>query len=108
MSTAAMSLRKNQNFVKNKIKLQSGPVTTVIMLTVLVITLGLLYLNQVTKTSTFNYKISNLESKQVELQNTKDNLAIDAARLQSIAEAKKAAETAKLEPVKSVSYTTAK
>ena len=92
MSTAAMSLRKNQNFVKNKIKLQSGPVTTVIMLTVLVITLGLLYLNQVTKTSTFNYKISNLENKQSELQNTKDGMAIDAARLQSIAEAKKAAK----------------
>lgn len=108
MSTAAMSLRKNQNFVKNKIKIQSGPVTTVIMLTILVIVLGLMYLSQVTKTSTFNYKISNMENKQSELQNTKDNLAIDAARLQSIAEAKKAAETAKLEPVKSVSYATAK
>ena len=108
MSTAAMSLRKNQNFVKNKIKIQSGPVTTVIMLSILVIVLGLLYLNQVTKTSTFNYKISNLENKQSELQTTKDNLEIDAARLQSIAEAKKAAETAKLEQIKTVSYTTAK
>lgn len=108
MSTAALALRKNQNFVKNKIRLQSGPVTSTIMLVVLVITLGLLYLNQVTKTSTFNYKISNLENKQLELQTTKDNLEIDAARLQSIAEAKKAAETAKLEQIKTVSYTTAK
>jgi hypothetical protein len=67
-----------------------------------------MYLSQVTKTSTFNYKISNLEQKQTQLQSTKDNLSIDAARLQSIAEAKKAAETAQLAPVKTVSYTTAR
>ena len=108
MSSAAMSLRKNQNIVKNKIKLQSGPVSTALMLVCLVILLGLLYLSQVTKTSTFNYKISNLEQKQTQLQSTKDNLSIDAARLQSIAEAKKAAESAQLAPVKTVSYTTAR
>jgi hypothetical protein len=62
----------------------------------------------VTKTSTFNYKISNLENKQGVLQTTKDNLSIDAARLQSIAEAKKAAQTAQLSAVKTVSYTTAR
>lgn len=108
MSTAAMALRKNQNIVRNKIKIQSGPVSATLMLIGLVVLLGLMYLNQVTKTSTFNYKISNLEKKQAELQVTKDNLSIDAARLQSIAEAKKAAETAQLSPVKSVSYTTAR
>jgi hypothetical protein len=108
MSSAAMSLRKNQNIVKNKIKLQSGPVTTTLMVVSLVIILGLMYLSQVTKTSTFNYKISNLEQKQNQLQSTKDNLSIDAARLQSIAEAKKAAETAQLAPVKTVSYATAR
>ena len=88
MSTRAMSLRKNQNFVKNKIKVQSGPVSTSLMLIGLVILLGLMYLNQVTKTSTFNYKISNLESRQTELQSTRENLSIDAARLQTISEAK--------------------
>lgn len=108
MSTAAMTLRKNQNIVRNKVKIQSGPVTTVLMLIALVVLLGLMYLNQVTKTSTFNYKISNLEVKKSELQSTKDNLSIDAARLQTISEARAAAETAKLEPVKKVSYTTVK
>ncbi|MEI6741495.1 MAG: hypothetical protein WCK71_00055 [bacterium] len=107
MSTAAMSLRKNQNIVKNKIKFQTGPVSASLMLIGLVILLGLMYLNQVTKTQTFNYKISNLEHKQGELQTTKDNLSIDAARLQSIAEAKKAAQTAQLSAVKTVSYATA-
>lgn len=108
MSTATMAFRKNQNIVRNKIKIQSGPVSATLMLIGLVVLLGLMYLNQVTKTSTFNYKISNLEKKQSELQVTKDNLSIDAARLRSIAEAKKAAETAQLSPVKSVSYTLAK
>ena len=108
MSTRAMSLRKNQNFVKNKIKVQSGPVSTSLMLIGLVILLGLMYLNQVTKTSTFKYKISKLEIRQTELQSTRENLSIDAARLQTISEAKKASETAKLSAVKTVSYTTAR
>lgn len=99
-----MSLRKNQNIVRNKIKIQSGPVTATLMLVGMVILLGLMYLSQVTKTSTFNYKISNLENKQNELQAQKDNLSIDAARLQSIAEAKKAAENAQLSQIKTVSY----
>jgi hypothetical protein len=108
MSSAAMSLRKNQNIVRNKIKIQSGPVTATLMLVGMVILLGLMYLSQVTKTSTFNYKISNLENKQVELQAKKDNLSIDAARLQSIAEAKKAAENGQLSQIKTVSYANAR
>ena len=119
MSSAGMSLRKNQNIVKNKIRLESGPVTTILMMVSLLLILGLMYLSQVTKiqggghydfeeTSTFNYKISNLEQKQNQLQSSKDNLSIDAARLQSIAEAKKAAETAKLAQVKTVSFATAR
>lgn len=108
MSTAAMTLRKNQNIVKNKIKFQSGPVTSVLMLLGLLVLLGLMYLNQVTKTSTFNYKISNLEVKKTELEAAKDNLSIDAARLQTISEARAAAEQAKLQPVRSVSYTSSK
>ena len=78
------------------------------MMVSLLLILGLMYLSQVTKTSTFNYKISNLEQKQNQLQSSKDNLSIDAARLQSIAEAKKAAETAKLAQVKTVSFATAR
>ena len=108
MSSAGMSLRKNQNIVKNKIRLESGPVTTILMMVSLLLILGLMYLSQVTKTSTFNYKISNLEQKQNQLQSSKDHLSIDAARLQSIAEAKKAAETAKLAQVKTVSFATAR
>ena len=108
MSSAGMSLRKNQNIVKNKIMLESCPVTTILMMVSLLLILGLMYLSQVTKTSTFNYKISNLEQKQNQLQSSKDNLSIDAARLQSIAEAKKAAETAKLAQVKTVSFATAR
>ena len=108
MSSAGMSLRKNQNIVKNKIRLESGPVTTILMMVSLLLILGLMYLSQVTKTSTFNNKISNLEQKQNQLQSSKDNLSIDAARLQSIAEAKKAAETTKLAQVKTVSFATAR
>lgn len=108
MSTAVMTLRKNQNFIKNRVKIQSGPVSATLMLIGLVILLGLMYLNQVTKTSTFNYKISNLEKKQQELQTTRDNLAIDAARLQSINQARAAADNAKLVPTQTVSYTVAK
>ena len=63
MSTAAMAMRKNQNIVRNKIKIQSGPVSATLMLIGLVVLLGLMYLNQVTKTSFQIWRRSNPSCK---------------------------------------------
>lgn len=92
MSTATISMRRNQNITRQKTRFQTGPVTVGLMLTALVILLALLYLNQITKTSVYNYKISNLTAKQIQLETEKQKLQIEAARLQSLEQLKASAQ----------------
>lgn len=71
-----------------------GPVSNTIMLIVLACLLGLLYLTQVTKTNALSYKIDDLKTQQSQLKTEHDDLAVSAARLQSL-ERVKNSETAK-------------
>lgn len=61
-----------------------GPISNTIMLIVLACVLGLLYLTQVTKTNAYGYKIDKLNKQQTQLQQENDELAVAAARLQSL------------------------
>lgn len=61
-----------------------GPVSNTITLILLACLLGLLYLTQVTKTNALSYKISGLKDQQKQLKMEHDDLAIGAARLQSL------------------------
>ena len=54
------------------------------ILIVLACLLGLLYLTQVTKTSSYGYTINNLNQQQAQLQDEQSNLQVTAARLQSL------------------------
>ncbi len=104
MSTATATMRRNQNFTRSQTQITSGPLTIALMLISLVILLSLLYLSQVTKTSTFNYRISTLSQTRDDLQAKKEKLQIDAARLQSIAAAKQSAATKGMVAVDKVTY----
>lgn len=74
------------------------------MFIALVILLSLLYLNQVTKTSTFNYRISSLDNKRKELESLKEKRQIEAARLQSLSSVRDSAAVGKMVTVDEVSY----
>ncbi len=104
MSTATVAMRRNQNFTRSEAQIKSGPLTIALMLISLVILLSLLYLSQVTKTSTFNYRISTLSQTRNDLQAKKEKLQVDAARLQSIAVAKQSAVAKTMVAVDKVTY----
>ena len=77
--------RRNQNAVSFATKNKSlGPVSNTLILIILSCLIGLLYLTQVTHTNAFGYTINSLQQQQTSLQNQKDNLAVSAARLQSL------------------------
>lgn len=73
-----------------------GPVSNTIILIVLACLLGLLYLTQVTKTSTYSYTINNLQHQQADLQSERDDLAAASARLQSLDKVKNSPEASGL------------
>ncbi len=68
-----------------------GPVSNTIMLIVLACFLGLLYLTQVTKTNALSYKINDLKTQQTQLKSENNDLAVSAARLQSLERVKNSA-----------------
>lgn len=77
--------RRNQNSVSFTARTRTlGPVSNSIILIVLGCLIGLLYLTQVTKTSSFGYTINSLQQRQSQLQNQNANLEVASARLQSL------------------------
>jgi hypothetical protein len=77
--------RRNQNAVSFVARNKTlGPVSNTIILIILGCLIGLLYLTQVTRTNIYGYTINSLQEQQLNLQNERDNLVVNAARLQSL------------------------
>jgi hypothetical protein len=88
-SSVAMSRRRyprrNQNSVSFIAREQTlGPISNIMILIVLFCLIGLLYLTQVTKTSSYGYIINNLQQQQSQLKSQKADLQVAAGRLQSL------------------------
>jgi hypothetical protein len=106
MTTASYAAaRRNQNLYRTKAQVQVGPVSIRFVTIAVVAVLALLYLNQITKTSIYGYKIGELKTKQEQLANAKRDLEIEAARLQSIQTLQKSPSVQKMVPVGAVTFT---
>lgn len=104
MSTATLAVRRNQNLYRNKAELKLGPVSTSMVMVAIVAVLALLYLNNITKTSTFGYQVSELQRQRNEAVSAKQELQVEAARLTSIQEIQKSKTVSGLTPTTQVSY----
>lgn len=76
--------RRNQNTVKYRIGAGLGPVTHTVLIALMLAVLGLIYLTQITKTSTYGYQINDLKVKKDELLSEKRDLEVENARLQAL------------------------
>lgn len=81
-----------------------GPVSIMVVVALIVGVMALLYLTQVTKTSVYGYEINELEVEQTELQQRQQELAVEAARLQSIDRLKSSTALEGLESQQQVGY----
>lgn len=76
--------RRNQNTVRHQIGVGLGPVTHTVIIAVMLCILGLIYLTQITKTSTYGYQINDLKTQEEELVAEKNDLEVENARLQAL------------------------
>lgn len=76
--------RRNQNTIAFRPSAKLGPVAHTVLVALMIAVLGLIYLTQITKTSTYGYELSDLEQRRAELVNEKDNLEVENARLQAM------------------------
>ena len=80
----AAAWRRNQNTVKFKVSQGLGPISHTVLVAIMLAVLGLIYLTQITRTSTYGYQINTLNTKQQELQTQSHDLEVETARLQAL------------------------
>jgi cell division protein FtsL len=81
---ARQALRRNQNTVRFKMPISLGPVSHTVLIALMLAVLGLVYLTQITKTSTFGYQLNDLTTKENQLASENSDLQVENARLQAL------------------------
>jgi len=94
-SAATASAQKRPAFGRNQnttyfksTRVKVGPVSNVIILTVIICLMGLIYLTQVTKTYALGYRVNGLTEKQDKLAVEHANLELESVKLRSIEKVK--------------------
>lgn len=79
------TIRRNRNSVKfNGITSGLGPISNTITLALILCMLGLLYLTQITKQTSYGYEVNALETQKSQLLSEQESLEVEAARLQAL------------------------
>lgn len=76
--------RRNQNTVAFAPTISLGPISHTILIALMLAVLGLIYITQIAKTSTYSYDIEALNTKLSALSTKKEELANQNARLQAL------------------------
>ena len=99
-----ISWGRNQNMTAYMPSAKLGPVAHVVIVTLLIALLGLLYLTQLNKTSSFGYEMSELNTRQAELAAERDDLKVENARLQALNRVKNSSVAASMTSPASTDY----
>ncbi len=104
MTTAVITARRNQNLYRQPAQLVLGPTSATFVVVALISVLALLYLNQVTKTSVFNYQLADLTAQRDQVLSQTRDLQVEAGRLQSIDALANSNVAKQMVPVSNVTY----
>ncbi|MDR0957351.1 MAG: hypothetical protein LBM09_02105 [Candidatus Nomurabacteria bacterium] len=83
-AAGASGWNRNQNLTAYISPVKLGPISHTVLIVLLIAFLGLLYLTQLTKTSTFGYEMNDINQAREQLAAEQDDLKIENARLQSL------------------------
>ncbi len=104
MTTATLTARRNQNLYRQPAAIVLGPTSATFVVIALISVLALLYLHQITKTGRLGYTVTDLTTQRNQVLAQKQELSVQAARLQSIQATKTSASVAAMVPSGQVSY----
>src|SRR5688572_8823171 len=96
--------RRNQNTVKFQTSRKLGPVAHAVLVAVMLAVLGLIYLTQITKTSTYGYQINDLNTQKEQLLSEQRDLQVEAARLQALEKVQQSSVAKAMEAPKETNY----
>lgn len=92
----------NQSFQKRTIKneVKIGPLSIQFIVIIILAAIALFYLAQSTQGATENYKLQQLRDQKEKLQTETERLEVESARIKSINEIKKSADSLGMEETK--------
>ena len=101
----ASTFVRNRNIVRHT-KRSLGSISQIVIVGMLTMIFGLIYVAEGTKATGFDYELSNVESEITEMNARLDDLAVEKARLNSIATAKNSVVAAAMEDATVTGYAT--
>jgi cell division protein FtsL len=75
---------RNQNTTRFTSNIKLGPVTHTVLIALMITVLGLIYLTQATKATSYDYEAQAIETKIAELSEEKTDLEVENARLTAL------------------------
>lgn len=92
----ATTFTRGRNTVRHT-KRSLGSISQIVIVGMLTLVFGLIYVAEGTKATSFDYEISSVENEITEMNVKKDDLAVEKARLNSIASAEQSAVASTME-----------
>jgi len=75
---------RNQNTTRFASSVKLGPVTHTVLVALMITVLGLIYLTQATRTTSYDYEAQKIDSQIAELTTQKADLEVENARLTAL------------------------
>ena len=97
------SFARNHNTIRHT-KRNLGSISQIVIVSMLTLIFGLIYVAESTKATSFDYEISKVEDEITEMNAKKDDLAVEKARLNSVATAKNSTVAAAMEDATVTGY----
>lgn len=99
------SFARNRNTVRHT-KRSLGSISQIVIVSMLTLIFGLIYVAEGTKATSFDYELSSVESEITEMSAKKDDLAVEKARLTSVAATRNSTVAATMEDATVTGYAT--
>lgn len=96
---------RNRNTIRHT-KRSLGSISQIVIVSMLTLVFGLIYVAEGTKATSFDYELSSVESEITEMNAKKEDLAVEKARLNSVATARTSTVAAAMEDVTVTGYAT--
>lgn len=99
------SFARNRNTVRHT-RRSLGSISQIVIVGLLTLAFGLIYVAEGTKATSFDYELSSVDSEITEMTAKKEDLAVEKARLTSVATAKNSTVAASMESSTVTGYAT--
>ncbi len=87
-SRRGINYGRNQNTVAFASAVKLGPVSHTVLVALMIMVLGLIYLNQATRVSSYDYTANDVSNQISQLSSQKNDLEVENARLMALQSAK--------------------